>query len=65
MMKPGPMDNTTSSQKWLCRFIHENWAFITQVVAHVHDGQHRFTAGDHAMCGAYPGKKGENQSKSI
>jgi hypothetical protein len=58
MMKPGPIANTTCNQNWMRRFIHENWAFITRVVAHVHDGQHRLTAGA-ALCGAHPGKLGE------
>ena len=58
MMKQGPMRNSTFNQKWLRRFIHENWAFITRVVAHVHDRQHRLTAGA-ALCGAYSGKLGE------
>lgn len=56
-------------RRFLRRFIHENWAYMTKIIIHVHDGQHRLTAGDHAFCGAKPSTSathedfGEIQSK--
>ena len=41
-------------RRFLRRFINENWALVARVVGHFHDGQHRLTAGDHAVCGAHP-----------